>query len=56
MQTSERWQNVRMSDAEVAMLKQLRRGLGLCRQPLSNSQKCSVRRFEPCHANLLLQK
>jgi len=29
MQTSERWQNVRMSDVEVAMLKQLRRQLGL---------------------------
>lgn len=29
MQTSERWQNVCMSDVEVAMLKQLRRQLGL---------------------------
>jgi transposase-like protein len=29
MQTSERWQNVRMSEVEVAMLKQLRRQLGL---------------------------
>jgi transposase-like protein len=29
MQTSERWQNVRMSDVEVAMLRQLRRQLGL---------------------------
>jgi hypothetical protein len=29
MQTSERWQNVRMSDVEVAMLNQLRRQLGL---------------------------
>lgn len=29
MQTSERWQNVRMSEVEVAMLKQLRRELGL---------------------------
>jgi len=29
MQTSERWQNVRMSDVEVAMLTQLRRELGL---------------------------
>jgi transposase-like protein len=29
MQTSERWQNVRMSEVEVAMLQQLRRQLGL---------------------------
>jgi putative transposase len=29
MQTSERWQNVRMSNVEVAMLRQLRRQLGL---------------------------
>jgi putative transposase len=29
MQTSERWQNVRMSNVEVAMLTQLRRELGL---------------------------
>jgi transposase-like protein len=29
MQTSERWQNVRMSEVEIAMLKQLRRQLGL---------------------------
>ena len=29
MQTSERWQNVRMSDIEVAMLEQLRSELGL---------------------------
>ena len=29
MQASERWQNVRMSEVEVAMLKQLRRQLGL---------------------------
>jgi len=29
MQASERWQNVRMSDVEVAMLTQLRRELGL---------------------------
>jgi len=29
MQTSERWQNVRMSEVEVAMLKQLRQEIGL---------------------------
>lgn len=29
MQASERWQNVRMSEVEVAMLCQLRRQLGL---------------------------
>lgn len=29
MQASERWQNVRMGDVEIAMLKQLRRELGL---------------------------
>ena len=28
MQTSERWQNVRMSEIDVAMLMQLRRELG----------------------------
>jgi hypothetical protein len=29
MQDSERWQTVRMSEVEVAMLRQLRRQLGL---------------------------
>jgi hypothetical protein len=32
MQTSERWHNVRMSDVEVAMLKQLRRHLGFVKK------------------------
>jgi len=40
MQTSERWQNVRMSDIEVAMLKQLRRELGL--EPPVNREEQSV--------------
>jgi hypothetical protein len=29
MQASERWQNMRMSEVELAMLRQLRRQLGL---------------------------
>mgnify|MGYP000107443811 FL=1 len=40
MQTSERWQNVRMSDIEVAMLMQLRRELGL--EPPANREEQSV--------------
>jgi putative transposase len=43
MQTSERWQNVRMSDVEVAMLKQLRRELGLEPPAIREEQPASHR-------------
>ena len=42
MQASERWQNVGMGDVEVAMLKQLRRELGL-ESPVNEEQRVPQR-------------
>ena len=42
MQASERWQNVGMGDVEVAMLKQLRRELGL-ESPVNEEQRAPQR-------------
>jgi transposase-like protein len=43
-QASQRWQNVRMSELEMVMLKQLRRQLGIDPQPLSSSHESDLRK------------
>jgi hypothetical protein len=42
MQASERWQTVRMSEVELAMLRQLRRQLGLV-SPATEGQPTPLR-------------